>query len=386
MRLSVLAAHSFGCGTSAAHLTLRFPDLFFARKIVMYTNNKLWLGMALGASLAGGALSIGARHSAPGPPAYPAAVQGRNTINGHVFDSHRRPIEGVYVELLDEVDNVIVRRRTDMAGRYVFSNLSDGNFQVKVLPHGTNFVGQTRRVSIVNFVSGGSGQSYEEHFTLASKPSGKATASVATSSPGVIFVQENVPETARKAYEQAVEELDREGGDKESALAELKRAVEISPNYYLALERLGAEYFRRRQYEPARAVLLKAIEVNPRSYTCLRALGVVQYHLNQKSDAAQSLRRSVALHPASVNSQLWLGIVLVKDGKAAEAETHLKRAHDLGGDRIPDCHMYLAQIYSNSKRYREAADELEHFLRDVPTARDADNIKKLIGQLRQKAK
>lgn len=353
----------------------------------MYMNNKLWLGVTLGAVLTGGVLSVEARHSATASSlAYPAPVQGRNTINGHVFDSYRRPIEGVYVELLDEVDNVIVRRRTDMAGRYVFSNLSDGNFQVRVLPHGTNFIGQTRRVSIVNFVSGGSGQSYEEHFTLATKPSGNATASVSASSPAVIFVQANVPETARTAYEKAIKELEREGGDKESGLAELKKAVEIFPDYYLALDRLGAEYVRRQRYEPAHAALLKAVEVNSRSYTSLRALGVAQYHLNQRSDAAQSLRRSINLHPASVNSQLWLGIVLVKDGKAAEAETHLKRAHDLGGERIPDCHMYLAQIYGNSKRYREAADELEHFLKDAPTARDADSIKKLIIQLRHKAK
>jgi regulator of sirC expression with transglutaminase-like and TPR domain len=48
--------------------------------------------------------------------------------------------------------------------------------------------------------------------------------------------------------------------------------------------------------------------------------------------------------------------------------------------------MALAQIYSNSNRYKEAADELEVYLKEAPDARDAERIKTLINQLRAKAK
>lgn len=347
----------------------------------MRKNKGLIIRLALGFVLA----CSGAQYAVADSPSRGAA-QGRNTIGGHVFDSARRPVESVYVELLDEVDTVLRRVRTDASGRYVFSNLSDGNFQIRVLTHGTNLVGQTRRVSVTNFMGGAAGQSYEEHFTLAAgKPSGDTTA-VSSSTPGVVFVQEGVPETAKAAYEKAVREIEREGGDKDSALAELKKAVEIFPTYYLALERLGTEHVRRGQFEPARAALLKAVEVNPRGYRSLYALGVAQYNLRQKAEATLSLRRSVELNPSSVNSQLWLGIVLLKDGKTAQAEPHLKRAHELGDKRVPDVHMYLAQLYSDTKRYAQAADELEHFLKDAPQARDAESIRKLIRQLREKAR
>lgn len=313
-------------------------------------------------------------------------AQGRNTIGGHVFDTSRRPVEGVYVELLDEVDTVLRRVRTDGAGRYVFNNLSDGNFQLRVLTHGTNFVEQTRRVSITNFLGGAAGQSYEEHFTLVAKQPSDAATAASSSTPGVVFVQEGVPETAKAAYERGVKEMDREGGDKEAALADFKKAVELFPTYYMALERLGTEYVRRREFAAARDALIKAVEVNPRGQKSLFALGVAQYNLNQKAEAAASLRRSVELNPSSVNSQLWLGIVLLKDGKAGEAEPHLKRAHDLGDGRVADVHMYLAQLYGDTKRYAQAADELEHFLKAAPQARDAENIRKLIKQLREKAR
>lgn len=314
------------------------------------------------------------------------AAQGRNSVGGHVFDASRRPVEGVYVELLDEVDSVLRRARTDSSGRYVFTNLSDGNFQLRVLTHGTNLVGQTRRVSISNFVGGAAGQSYEEHFMLAASKQGEGATAVSSSTPGVVFIQQGVPETAKAAYERGVKEAEREGGDRDAALADIKKAVEIFPTYYMALERLGTEYVRRGEFGPARDALLKAVEVNPRGHKSLYALGVAQYNLRQKAEAVASLRRSVELSPSSVNSQLWLGIVLMKDGKVGEAEQHLKRAHDLGAGRVPDVHMYLAQLYGDTKRYAQAADELEHFLKDAPQARDAEGIRKLIRQLREKAR
>ena len=65
------------------------------------------------------------------------------------------------------------------------------------------------------------------------------------------FAQE-VPEGARKAYEAAVKHLERPN-EADQGLAALKQAIDIFPSYYLALERLGAEYVKRQQYELARA-------------------------------------------------------------------------------------------------------------------------------------
>jgi regulator of sirC expression with transglutaminase-like and TPR domain len=75
----------------------------------------------------------------------------------------------------------------------------------------------------------------------------------------------------------------------------------------------------------------------------------------------------------------------LKTGKAADAEPHLKRAYEQGGKSIPtDVHMGLAQIYSGGKRYKEAADELELYLKETPDAGDAARIRQAIKQLREK--
>ncbi len=68
-----------------------------------------------------------------------------------------------------------------------------------------------------------------------------------------------------------------------------------------------------------------------------------------------------------------------------DAEPHLKKAGELGGNSVPpDIHMYLAQYYSESGRRQEAAAELELFLKLVPNAQDAEKIRNLIRQLKSK--
>jgi TolA-binding protein len=353
----------------------------------------LFLGIALGQGPGNVALA------ATGPPAESAVFaavsppQGRNAIGGHVFDSSRRPVAHLRVELLDEVDSTIATSLTDSSGRYIFNGLSQGTFQVRVLTHGTNFVGQTARVTITNFSrsspSGNariSGAQVEQvDFNLKTRD--EVNSSLKPTTTAVTFYQD-VPDDARAAYRMAVESLDKKK-DVERGMAELKRAVELFPTYYLALERLGGEYVKLQQYEQAARMLNRAIEVNPKGHPSLFALGVARYYLKQIPEAIELLRSSISLAPDSPNaafSHMFLGMALLKDGKPVEAEAHFKQAHQIGDKQVPDVHMHLAQMYSNSKRYKEAADELELFLKETPDARDAESIKNIIKQLRAKAR
>lgn len=329
-----------------------------------------------------------------GPAAPPFAInsrtvtspfQGRNTISGLVFGSSRQPVAQVYVELMNDVDSVIAMTRTTGAGRYVFENLSQGTYQVRVLTHGTNYVSQTKRVNIVNFITNvpslgtvTSGTEYVQlDFSLQT-----AEAHISAGVPGTIFVQE-IPSEARSVYEKAVAYLD--SGQNELGLAGLKSAIEIFPNYYQALERLGTEYVKQRHYHAAAILLSKAIEANPRGHASLFALGISQYHLKLMSSATETFRRAASLAPNSIFSHLWLGTVLRQTGKLDQSETPLKRAKQLGKNQIPEAHWQLALLYNQLKRYREAAVELELFLKAEPHARDAEQIKKLIRQLREKS-
>lgn len=336
-------------------------------------------------------VKAGALHAEAHPAITTESVVQGNSINGHVFDSSRRPIERLYVELMNDYYQTLARTRTDSSGLYSFNNLSPGNFKVKVLSTGTDFIEQTQDVVITNFgrrtatgtVLGGR-DSQQLDFIMRSKSESRAAATN-NGAPGTVFVQGNIPLEAKRAYEKAVEELDREKPD-EAGLNDLKKAIDLFPNYYMALERLGTEYVKRGQFEPANIVLSKAVEVYPRGFMSLYSLGVTLYNLKRMDAAAEMLDRAVSVQPGSINTQLYLGMVLRQQSKYDQAEIHLKRANELGKGQVPEAHWQLALLYNHLKRNAEAANELEAFLKLEPDARDAEQIRKLIKRLRENPK
>ena len=315
------------------------------------------------------------------------AMAQRNAITGTITNTARQAVPNLWVELLNDVDSVLKRTRTDTTGRYSFQGLSFGTFHVRVVTGGTAYLAQTARVELIPATMRGTG-SHNEQLDFTLKTENESKRPKVTSTARTTFVQE-VPEEAKKAYERGVELMDADKNADEG-IAKLKEAVQLFPTYYLALERLGLEYVKQGKYELAREPLGKALKVNSGGASCYYAMGVVHYQSQKWPEAIESLRRALALAPESPNAayeHFYLGLALIKTGKSAEAELHLKRSAELGGQNIPaDVHMHLAQHYSNNKKYKEAADELELFLKKAPDARDAENIRNIIKKLREKAK
>jgi tetratricopeptide (TPR) repeat protein len=295
------------------------------------------------------------------------------SISGHVSDNRRNPIPDLQVELLDDVDSVIARTKTDDSGLFSFRRLSTGIFQIRVQTYGTTFIGQTQRVQLER------GRAFEQvDFVLTSKTT-SATAAI----PGVVFAQE-VPDKARRQYERGVALLQKNEQRKEGVTA-LENAIEIFPLYFDALQVLGSEYVKQQDYDRAIPVLTKAIEVNRQAYPTLYTLSIAQYNLKQVPEAIESMRRAMALNQQSMAANLWLGMLLRQTDKLNDAETYLKQADHLASSKSADVHWQLALLFNQLKRYKEAADELELFLKIEPDAKDTELIKKLIKKFRQQS-
>lgn len=349
----------------------------------MTRSARVLLGLAVGATAAGvqstpslAALDPGGPHpSSVAPP----TAQGRHTITGIIFGENRRPVADVYVELTDDTYSTLGRARTSGSGRYQFGGLSQGRYKVKVLAYGTDYMEQTKEVELVSASVVGAGATTEQvDFYLKFKESANTGPFAA---PGAVFAQE-VPSEAKKFYEKGVVEL-REKREKEG-FESLKRALEIFPTYFQALDRLGTEYVVRGHHEAAYVLLTKSVEVNPRSYSSTVGLGLSQYYLKQNDQAIENLRRATTLHNKSANAHLWLGMALHRAGKLDEAEANYKRARELSQNKLAEAHWQVARLYSDQKRYGESADALELFLKSQPDSRDAEKIREMIRQLREK--
>lgn len=306
-----------------------------------------------------------------------AFQQNANSISGHVSDDRRTPVGDIRVELLNEVDSVIQTVKTNGSGLFVFRKLSDGTFHVRVQTAGTNYVSQTKRVELAR--PHGFGVAFEEvDFILVT---GKTN--TGSTKADVVFVQE-VPDAARKLYQRGAE-LVQKSEKRQEGVAALKSALGIYPQYFDALELLGTEQVKQQDYDSAIPVLTKACEINPRSQASWLALGVAQYNLKQVPAGVESFRRAVLIKENSINANLWLGIALRQTGPLDEAESYLKKADRLADSKLPDAHWQLALLFNQQKRFDEAADQLEVFLKVQPDSRDAEKVKKLIQRFREQS-
>lgn len=307
--------------------------------------------------------------------------QGNNSITGFVFGASRQPIDNMYVELLSDLGITIARTRTNGSGFYSFRGLAQGSYNVKILPYGSNYEEQTRSVALVSVsaVAGSGAVSEQADFYLKMKKSSEGP----LSAPGVIFAQE-IPENARKLYEAGIELLNN--NKEQEGFNKLKSSLEMFPNYYAALDRLGTEYVIRGYYRPAFVLLTQAIKINPKSFSSNFGLGLAQYHLQQYGSAVASMQNAVNIYDKSINAYLWLGIALNQVNKITEAENALTKADKLSKGDSAEVHWQLARFYNSQKRYSESADQLEAFLKLSPKNQDVEKIKQTIQSLRDKDK
>ena len=297
-----------------------------------------------------------------------------NTIEGQVYDPNHRPVENLYVELLNETDSVIQRTKTNVAGRFSFVGVPPGRLIVRVVTFGTNFAEQTQEV-IVTQTRNNNDTNYVDISLRYEKRTRGPQPDVST---GVVFVQD-IPAAAKTAYLKGVADF---GKQPEKGLEEIETALNIFPDYFDALDWLGKEYISRKQYEKGYPYLLKAIDVNPRSASSFYSLGYAFYQMKQYPAALAAAKATTTLVPGSVDAQLLYGTILRIMGTYTEAETALLKANSLAKNLNAEVHWQLSLLYNRLNRNQETIDELETFLRLVPDSPDKDKIRGMIAKLK----
>ncbi len=297
-----------------------------------------------------------------------------NRIEGQVFDPNRRPVENLYVELINEVDSVIQRTRTNTSGRFSFVGVPAGRLIVRVLTFGTNFIEQTQEVIIVKTRAGNDVDYVDISLRYDTRKRGPESDVTA----GVIFAQD-IPAAARTLYQKGIADF---GKDQEKGLLEIEEAVKLFPEYFDALNWLGKEYISRRNYDKAYPYLLRAIDVNQRNASTYYSLSYAFYQMKQYPAALKAAKAVTVLAPASVDAQLLYGTILRITGSYTEAETALLKANTLAKKMNPETHWQLSLLYNRLNRNQDTINELEAFLLLVPDSPDKDKIRDMIGKLK----
>jgi tetratricopeptide (TPR) repeat protein len=106
--------------------------------------------------------------------------------------------------------------------------------------------------------------------------------------------------------------------------------------------------------------------------------------LNKPEAAVIGAQNALEIEKNSVNALFILGLSQRRLKKYEAAEKSLVQARKLDKGKTPDINWNLALLYAhNLKRYNDAANELETYLKNYPDAPNKEAVKKLIKQFRE---
>ncbi len=317
------------------------------------------------------ALKVAAQGIPPGSASTDTGFGGVNQISGTVLANGTRVERRVSVRLqtMTRGDRIT---STDDNGNFVFRGLTSGEYTI-VIDKEKEFEPFVQPVTIIQ-PRGMPPQSYILSVRLTSK-------SVVQPKPAVINAElANVPKDALAHYTKAADLA--KNNDREQAIEELKLAIKAYPSFNVALNELGVQYLKQNKLEEADAAFQQASKVAPEAVPPLINRGIANVMMKRYGEAVPILRKALTKNDQSAVGHYFLGQALANLGLFADAEKELQLSLKLGNEDMKEAHRLLAIIYANRGDKKQAADELEAYLKLAPDTPDAESLRNKIREWR----
>ncbi|MCM3869321.1 MAG: tetratricopeptide repeat protein [Pyrinomonadaceae bacterium] len=298
---------------------------------------------------------------------------GVNTISGMIVSSTGQRIQrrvSIRLRTMTRGDRIST---TDEYGNFVFRGVPPNDYVV-VIDKEQDFEPFSQNVSVIQ-PRGMPPQTYYLSIRLELK--GRAEIK-----PGVLNAEfANVPKRALVHYDNAVAQAKKK--DHAGAIEELKLAIEEYPSFMHAFNELGVQYLKLNQLEKADEAFQGALKITPDAFAALINRGIANVMMKRYGEAVPILRKALAKNDQSAVGHYFLGQALANLGLFEDAEKELLASLKLGKEEMKEAHRILAIIYTSRGAKKQAADELEAYLKLAPDAPDAKKLKDMILQLKE---
>jgi Flp pilus assembly protein TadD len=267
-----------------------------------------------------------------------------NSFEGEIVWAGGKPHDLV-VELLQQ-GRVCERVFVAADGRFVFRNLTAGQYELRVLSRR----GETIKQDFISIHE----PSTPHVVRLPPIPSGHRSGGVVS----VKALARAVPKTARKAYISGTKAVEK--GDFGAAFAHLRRAVELYPDYVEAWNNLGVRYMHAGDINAAVEAFQTAVKVDADAALVQANLGIALVRLKRFDEAERAARHALQVDPSLVQATYVVGITA-----AVRGECRPETIQDLqtAAQRFPRAHLAAAQMLVCAGRREAAADEIRSWLR-----------------------
>jgi tetratricopeptide (TPR) repeat protein len=322
--------------------------------------------------------------------AAPSVCAQGHTIRGKVRNASGVNMAQITISLESGNGGLINQTVTNNEGDFFFGGLGDTSYVITVSAPDYNPISE--RVEFVrNIGPRDPGETRTVEITLV-------RTSVRSARAGLTFAQ-NVPKTAQTSYESALK-LSKQG-KQEEAIAALREAIRIFPDYFNAHFVLANEFMKTGKHGEAIAQLDEARRINPRDDRIYELFGLVLMQQRKYAVAAAVFAEASRLNAVDPQYPLMRGIALIeyassispseskssaaeRSNALSDAEKNLARAYELSNRKLIIIHLHLARVYEKQGNRSRAAAELEEYLKENPNAPNAaairDGIKKLRSQ------
>lgn len=318
--------------------------------------------------------------------------QGANVLQGKVITpSGIQPTNPVRVKLTFN-GRAIHDTFTDLSGRFSFPGLSRGTYQLTADGDGINF--ETTSVYAEVSAWGSAPQSFTQDIQLrpiARKPVQQA---------GVInaFTQD-VPSAAKEALATGLKLAGE--GKTEAAVENMRKAIQIFPDYFDAHLQLGNAYLKTEQFKDAIAELDLARQINPNDERTYQSFGLLLMKQKNFAVAVAVFAEAARLNPENPTNPVMRATALIHQAAnidesvpstedrnylLSRAEVAISQASSLSENRLKPDSMTLALFYELKGDPERAATELESYLRKTPQLKHSAPLQNEIKRLRDKAR
>ena len=301
------------------------------------------------------------------------AAQGSQVLFGDVRIHSKDgsfPAESITLVLYGSGE--IGRQSVSNRGRYRFSNLKNGEYEIAI-EVGGNEIGRIRNVVVGGLSNSPYG--FQQDVDVEWNPrssqiiTGILSAEEVYARPAAnqtLFVK--AEEAARKKkYDQAIEYL--------------KKIVDSDQGDFQAWSILGTIYLLREKPSDAEKSYLTSLEVKPNFGLALLNLGRLRSVQKRFEEAIDPLTRAVESHPESADANMLLGEAYLQLKKGSRAIPHLEQAARFGRY---EAHLRLGWLYNAAGLKERAAAEYEQFLQKNPDYAERRKLEEYISANRQR--
>jgi tetratricopeptide (TPR) repeat protein len=154
-------------------------------------------------------------------------------------------------------------------------------------------------------------------------------------------------------------------GQTGDAIEYFKKALDLNPALFVALQNLGSAYRQQRRWDEARDALEKALSINSGDAEANYSLGMVFAQTGDTDRASEYLHKALQLRPAYPEALNNLGILYLRSQRPEEAvatfEECIRKAPD-----FDQSYLNLAQVYALENQPAKAREILLELLKHQP--------------------